>query len=546
MSAPQLRYGDLPGAAARRWGNEQAIAFRDTRLTFGELNDRIDRAARALLARGVRKGDVVGLWVTNRIEFTVAFYATLRVGAIAAPLNTRYREHDVAYALKLAECRLLFVVERSGPVDYLDMLKAVFPGFDGRRFDGAPAFPHLKDVVVIADAPSDAPLSWERFLAGAERISAEELERAAAAVKMDDIALIVFTSGTTGNPKGVMHDHTLLRSICERHDIWPLKAGSVVLNYLPMFHLFSMAEMVFACMHTGARQVVMDAWDPEEAVRLIESERVNGIYGFETHYADIMRAQARIKADLSSLRFGGLPAGMESSNAVAMQVQKTLCPTATGWGMSEAGCYVCLSSLADTEEQRCTTSGRPMNGLEVKIVDPATGREQPPGVEGEILWRGYTTMRGYFRDPAATAATIKDGWLHTGDRGYLRPDGFLQFLGRYKEMLKVGGENVSPAALETELMTLVPAIEQVAVVGVPHPRLMEVPCAYVVLKPGTTCTVEDVRRLCKGKIASFKIPHHVVPVTSLPMTASGKVQRVMLRDRAIRELNLAAEKEAVA
>lgn len=542
MSATGSRFGDLPGAAARRWGQKLAITFRDTRLTFGELSDAIDRAARALLARGVRKGDVVGLWVTNRIEFTVAFYATLRIGAIAAPLNTRYREHDVAYALKLAECKLLFVVEQSGPVDYVGILQAVLPGFDGRRFDGAAALPHLKDIVVISDAPADTPLSWERFLDDAKRVSADELEREAAAVKADDIALIVFTSGTTGNPKGVMHDHALLRNICERHDNWPLQEDSVVLNFLPMFHLFSMSEMVFAGMHTGARQVVMDAWDPEEAVRLIESERVDGLFGFETHYADIMRAQAQLKADLSSLRFGGLPSGMESSNAVAMQVQKTLCPTATGWGMSEAGCYVCVATLGDTEEQRCTTSGRPSSGLEVKIVDPATGKEQPPGVEGEILWRGYTTMRGYFRDPAATAATVKDGWLYTGDRGYLRPDGFLQFLGRYKEMLKVGGENVSPAALETELMALVPAIEQVAVVGVPHPRLVEVPCAYVVLKPGTSCTVEEVRNLCKGKIASFKIPHHVVPVTALPMTASGKVQRVLLRDRAIRELPAVTEK----
>jgi fatty-acyl-CoA synthase len=250
-----------------------------------------------------------------------------------------------------------------------------------------------------------------------------------------------------------------------------------------------------------------------------------------------MRAQRHLKADLSSLRFGSLPAGMENSNAVAALVQKAMCPTASGWGMSEAGCYVFLSSLDDTEEQRCTTSGRPSSGMEFKILDPATGAERPDGVEGEIAVHGYTVMRGYFRDPQATAATInRDGWLLTGDRGFKRPDGFLQFLGRYKEMLKVGGENVSPAALETELMALVPAIEQVAVVGVPDPRLIEVPCAYVVLKPGTQCSLEDVKARCKGKIASFKIPHYVVPVDALPMTASGKVQRVLLRDRAAREL----------
>lgn len=540
MSAAASRFGDLPRIAAQRWGNETAISFRDVRMSFSELNSEIDRAARALLARGIRKGDVVGLWVTNRIEFTIALYAILRIGAIAAPMNTRYREHDVAYALRLAGCKLLFVVEQSGPVGYVEILKAVLPGFDGKHFKSAEAFPHLTDIVVMSDNSDKGPLSWEHLLDDAERVSPDALEKATTDVKIDDIALIVFTSGTTGNPKGVMHDHTLLRSIRERHDHWPLRAGSVVLNFLPMFHLFGMSEMVFGCMHTGARQVVMDAWDPEEAIRLIESERVTGLYGFETHYADIMRVQAQLKADLSSLRFGGLPAGMENSNAIAMQVQAKLCPTVSGWGMSEAGCYVCVSTLNDTEEQRCTTSGRPLRGLDVKIVEPGSGKEQPPGVEGEILWHGYTTMRGYFRDPEATAATIKDGWLHTGDRGFLRPDGFLQFLGRYKEMLKVGGENVSPAALETELLALVPAIEQVAVVGVPHPRLAEVPCAYIVLKPGTTCTIEDVKTRCKGKIASFKIPHYLVTVDALPMTASGKVQRVLLRDRAKQDLGVEA------
>ncbi len=542
MSETPMRFGDLPRIAARRWGNETAITFRDEQRTFGELSDEVDRAARALLARGVRKGDVVGLWITNRIEFAIALYATLRIGAIAAPMNTRYRQHDVAYALKLAECKLLIVVERSGPVEYVEILKAVIPSFDGQRFDSAEAFSHLTDIVIVSDTSDQGPLSWKRFLDDAERVATAELDKVCAGVKVDDIALIVFTSGTTGNPKGVMHDHTLLRSICERHDIWPLREGTAVLNFLPMFHLYGMSETVFGCMYAGARQVVMDTWDPELAVRLIERERITGLHGFETHYADIMRAQEHLKADLSSLRFGSLPAGMENSNAVAAEVQKAMCPTASGWGMSEAGCYVFLSSLNDTEEQRCKTSGRPSSGLEFKILDPTTREERPDGVEGEIAVRGYTVMRGYFRDPQATAAAISgDGWLLTGDRGLKRPDAFLQFLGRYKEMLKVGGENVSPAALETELMALVPAIEQVAVVGVPDPRLIEVPCAYVVLKPGMECSLEDVKARCKGKIASFKIPHYVVPIDALPMTASGKVQRVLLRDRAVLELASNAE-----
>lgn len=537
LSAKASRFGDLPGAAAALWPDAAAVTYEGRTLTFAQLSAEIDRAARALLARGIGKGDTVGLWVTNRTDFIIAFYAALRVGAVAAPMNTRYREHDLAYVVKMAEVKLLFVVERSGPVEYLEILKAVLPGFDGRRFEGAPGFVHLKDVVVMADRPSDASVSWERFLADAERIPADAFEAAVAAVRADDPALIIFTSGTTGNPKGVLHDHSFLRNIRERHEGWPLRAGDTVLNYLPMFHLFSMAEMVFGALCMGVRQVVMDTWDPERVVAMIESERVAGIHGFETHYADIMRAQAKVRADLSSLRFGGFPAGMESSNAIALRAEKELCPVASGMGMSESGCYICVATLADNVEQRCTTSGRPMAGIECRIVDPLTGAERPAGVEGEILFRGYTVMKGYFRNSEATAQTIDaEGWLHTGDRGYLRPDGFLQFLGRYKEMLKVGGENVSPAALEQELSALVPSIEQVAVVGIPDERLAEVPVAYVVPRAGMTCTLADVQARCKGKIASFKIPRHVVVVDSLPMTASGKVQRVMLRDRATREL----------
>jgi fatty-acyl-CoA synthase len=545
LSAKASRFGDLPGAAAALWPDAVAVSYYDRNLTFRQLSDEIDRTARALLARGIGKGDTVGMWVTNRADFILAFYAGHRIGAVVAPMNTRYREHDLAYVVKMAEVKLLFVVERSGPVEYLEILKAVLPGFDGQEFRGAAGFAFLKDVVVMADAPSDAATSWERFLADGERVSAEAFGKAVAAVQPTDPALIIFTSGTTGNPKGVLHDHSFLRNIRERHEAWPLRAGDTVLNYLPMFHLFSMAEMVFGALCMGVRQVVMDSWEPEEVVRLIERERVAGIHGFETHYADIMRAQAKVRADLSSLKFGGFPAGMESSNAIALRAEKELCQVASGMGMSESGCYICVATLADSVEQRCTTSGKPMDGIECRIVDPVTGVEQPAGVEGEILFRGYTVMKGYFRNPEATAQAIDaDGWLHSGDRGYVRPDGFLQFLGRYKEMLKVGGENVSPAALELELSALVPSIEQVAVVGIPDERLAEVAVAYVVPKPGQTCTLADVQARCKGKIASFKIPRHVLVVDSLPMTASGKVQRVMLRDRATRELVTGAARKA--
>ncbi|MBE0594494.1 MAG: AMP-binding protein [Gemmatimonadales bacterium] len=537
MSGSVSLFGELPAAAARRWPSATALSFEGANLSFREVSEAVDRAARALLARGIRKGDCVGLWITNCPEFVVAFYAVEKIGAIAVPFNTRYRQDDIVFVLRHAECRMLITVDRSGPVECLEMLQAVIPGFDGKRFERSEEFPHLEHIVVISGSDDGGALSWSRFLLDGDDASEAQLREAVANVRPDDIALIVFTSGTTGNPKGVMHDHSCLRNVRERSALWPLSADDTVLNFLPMFHLYGLSEMVMACMLTGMRQVITATFDPDEALRLIAQERVTILHGFETHYADLMRSHDRLGLDVGSVRFGTLPAGMPNSNAIAHEVQDRLCPTVSGIGMSETWAWVSMCTLDDSREQRCETSGRPMPGVEIRVVDPVTGKEVPRGMVGEILYRGYTVMRGYFRDPEATARTIdSEGWLHSGDQGLMREDGFVRFLGRYKEMLKVGGENVSPAAVEQEVAKLVPSIEMIAVVGFPDARLGEVAVAYVVPKPGMTCTTEEVAGKCKGRIASFKIPRHVIEVPSLPMTASGKVQRVLLKEQALRDL----------
>lgn len=537
MQTAPILFGELPAFAAGRWPDSSALTYEREVTTFTTLDDQVDEAARALLARGISSGDKVGLWVTNRPEFIVAFFAIVKIGAVAVPLNTRYRQEDIRFVLRHAECKMLISVEKSGPVDYLEMLKEAVPGFTGDAFAGSGAYPHLQQIVMIPAIPGDGALSWQRLLDDAARVGQEALAAAAARVRPSDIALIVFTSGTTGNPKGVMHDHSNLRALTERAASWPLEHGDTVLNFLPMFHVYGLSEIVMASLVVGVHQLVMDAFDAERALHLIEAGRVNGLHGFETHYSDMLEAHERLKSDLSSLKFGTLPAGMENSSAVAERVQDLMCPTVTGFGMSECWAWTCWTTLADPREVRCGTSGRPMPGIEFAIVDPITGEAVPRGTVGEIVCRGYNVMRGYFRDPEATSCAIDaQGWLHSGDQGLLREDGTLWFLGRYKEMLKVGGENVSPAAVELELLRLVPSISQVAVVGFPDARLAEVPVAYVVPRAGTTCTLDQVQALCKGKIASFKIPRHVLSVAALPMTASGKVQRTVLKRQALQDI----------
>ena len=533
-------FGELTARAAATWPDAIAVTFEEESFTFSELDAAVDRAARALLARGIGKGDCVGLWVTNRPEWMIAFFAIEKIGAVAVPLNTRYREHDIAFTIRRAECKLLFTIDESGPIDYVGMLEAAIPGFEGGALTRSADFPHLESIVVISGrgvAGAGGELSWDRFLGAADSVSPAQLASAAAAVKHGDMALIIFTSGTTGNPKGVMHDHSCAANIGQRALSWPLRAGDSTLNYLPLFHVYSLGEILVAGMFTGVRQVLMDTFDPERALRLVEKERITGLHGFETHWVDLMRAHDRLKTDLRSVTFGTLPAGQESSTAVARQVNERICPTVTGFGMSEIWGWVCWTTLDDSLEQRVASSGRPGKGLEIRIVDPITGAPVATGALGEILFRGYTVMLGYFREPEATAQTIdQDGWLHTGDQGYVQDDGTVVFKGRYKEMLKVGGENVSPAAVELELMQLVPSIAAVAVIGYPDERLSEVPVAYVVVKAGETCDAEQVRARCKGKIASFKIPRHVIVVPSLPATASGKVQRVLLKAQVLKDL----------
>ena len=539
-------YGALPAEAAAAWPDQSALYFKGKDITFSELDRAIDVAARGLMALGVEAGDKVALLVTNRPEFVIAFFAALKVGAVAIPLNTRYRENDLAFVLGFSECKVLITVDRSGPVDYLSIVSAALPevstGKKSRTFD---RFPHLESIVVVGGAQPPGTLSWNQLNDKAAEVSAEQLARRATSVRPTDTALIIFTSGTTGTPKGVMHNHSAMRACRDRAVLWGLRPGDCTIAYLPMFHVYGLGEIIFAAMVAGMRQIVMDVFDPHEALALIAEHKVQIIHGFDTHYADLMKALDEKPYDLSSLRFGTFPSGSDGSIPVARAAQKRLCPTVTGSGMSEAWGWVTSGSLTDTEEQRCDTSGRAMPGIECRIVDPVTGVPVPDGTTGEIVYRGYSIMQGYLRDPEATARTIDaDGWLHSGDQGVMLPGGFVRFMGRYKEMLRVGGENVSPVGVENELLTLVPAIDQVAVVPYPDERLNEVVVAYVTAKAGKALEPDDVVAACRGKIASFKIPRHVLLVDQLPMTASGKVQRTLLRQRALVDVPQSQESRA--
>jgi fatty-acyl-CoA synthase len=525
--------GMLPAEAARRWGPREALCFKERRLSFAEIAAGVDRVARGLIALGIRPGDKVALWMLNRPEWIEAAFAVMKVGAVLVPINTRLRTEDVAYVLDQSDATALILAERSGPIDYLGMARELVPV-------GVPAentrLPRLEHLVLLADEPRPQTIAWERLLADGAAVDDATLAARAAAVDPDDLAFFMYTSGTTGFPKGAMHAHRLIRNVTDRAFRLAITPADVIMMYLPLFHLFAFSEGMLTSMVTGGRQVLTESFDPNESLDLIARERATVLHGFDTHYKELLEVQDRTPRDMSSVRTGILAAGMQSSTPIARRARQVFGPLVSGYGMSEIGVGVAIGALDSTEEQSCEASGYPAPGYEVRIVDPDTGRDQPRGAPGEILARGYTLMRGYYQRPDATAAAIDgDGWLHTGDMGLLRADGHLRFLGRYKDMLKVGGENVDPMEVEAFLMTH-PGVNLAAVVGYPDARLAEVGVAFIRREPGRALTEQELLAHCRGRIASFKIPRHVVFVDEFPMTSSGKIQKARLRDEALRQL----------
>ena len=532
---PKQTLGSLPESAARRWGAREALYFKGRRSSFAELSLAVDRLARGLIAQGVQPGEKVALWMVNRPEFIEAMFAVMKIGAVLVPINTRLRTEDTAYILGQSDSAALLLAERSGPVDYLGMVKELLPSLRGGavRED---RFKHLRLVVSAGDAPRSETLHWSAAKAAGDTVAEGALRARAEAVDPDGVAFFMYTSGTTGFPKGAMHDHAIIRNLVDRAFRMAVTPADTIMMYLPLFHLFGFSDGALMSMVTGARQVLTETFDPAESLALVEQERATILHGFDTHYKELMEAHERSPRDVSSVRTGILATGMSSSVPIARKARTVFGRFLSGYGMSEFGVGAALSALDSTEEQCTEASGFPAPGYEIRVVDPATGRDQPPEVPGEILVRSYMTMRGYYGKPAETAQALdRESWLHSGDMGIMRSDGHLRFVGRYKDMLKIGGENVDPMEVEAFLMSLA-GVNLAAVVSFPDPRLSEVGVAFVRREPGHALSDAEVLAHCKGRIASFKIPRHVIFVDDFPMTSSGKIQKVKLREEALRRI----------
>lgn len=530
--------GSLVDTAADLYSERTALVFEGRRWTYAELRDEVDCVAKGLLALGVDSGDRVALWMTNRPEWIFAVFAIAKCGACVVPLNTRYRTDDIGYTLAQSRSNVLLTLDRSGPVDYGAIVASAIPELAGESERGFAQFPDLRQVVMLGETLPQAT-SWDALMAAGASISDAELAARADGVDPDALLLICYTSGTTASPKGVMHSHIPIRNTYERAQILGMTFADVHLNYLPLFHIYGLSEITMIAVLTGATQILMDAFDADAALDLAERECATILHGFEAHYLDLLVAQKRQPRTIQ-MRLGTLPSGVPSTIPIAQEVQTVFGPTVSGFGMTECWAFVTVSNPSHSEEQRVQTSGYPMIDYEFRIVDPESGRQLAPGEQGEIWIRGYAVTKGYWDKPKETAEALDDdGWLRSGDLGLIRDDGNLVFLGRYKDMLKVGGENVSPAEVEAYIRDMDEVLD-VAVVAYPDDRLSEVPVAFALAAEGRTIDAAVVIERCRGRIASFKIPRHVITLDAFPMTPSGKIRKVELREMALSMLPVGA------
>ena len=540
-----LAWGTVPGlvrAAAERFAGVEAVVDGRTRVSYAELGARVERAAAACVANGVRVGDRVALWAPNSLDWIVSALGAVSAGAVLVPLNTRFKGGEAADVLARSRAKLLFVTGTFLGTSYVASLRRAAGADGGRlRAPGAvgsgceppgplPGLPQLEQVVVLSDdAPADFR-TWKDFLASGDGVSAAEVRARSAGLTGDSPSDIIFTSGTTGRPKGAVITHA---QTLRAYEVWSelagLRQGDRYLIVNPFFHTFGYKAGVIACLMRGATMIPQPVFNVETAMANVAAERVSVLPGPPTLHQSLLDHPARDDYDLSALRLVVTGAAVVPLRLVErLRAELRVDTVLTAYGLSEASGIVTMCRRGDEPSVIASTSGRAIPGTEVRVVDPL-GAPLPPGSPGEVLVRGFNVMRGYFEDPAETArAVTADGWLRTGDIGVLDEDGNLRITDRLKDMFIVGGFNAYPAEIE-QLLGLHPDVADVAVVGVPDPRLGEVGKAFVVRRPGSLVTADDLIAWSRREMANYKVPRSVTFVGELPRNASGKVVKGELR-----------------
>jgi fatty-acyl-CoA synthase len=511
------------------------------RWTYSELKRQADHLAAGLLQLGLVPGNRIGIWSPNRAEWAVVQFAAAKAGLILVNINPAYRVRELEHVLRTAGCQALVTATRFKSSDYLDMIASVVPELSRAEPIVNERLPNLRHVIVLDEPEQPGCVAYQDLLQLGERVGADALS--GIAVQCDDPYNIQFTSGTTGLPKGVtLSHHNLLNNGLQVGEATGIRHGDRVCLPVPLYHCFGMVMGNLACLTHAATMVYpSEAFDALEVLRAIEQERCTHLYGVPTMFISILGHEQFRAFNLGSLR-GGIMAGAPCPAEVmkAVMSEMNMSEVTIAYGMTETSPVSFQTRLTDPIAARVETVGRVMPHLEVKIVDES-GRIVPRGEPGELCTRGYSVMIGYWGEEDKTRDVVEtSGWMHSGDLASLDEAGYCRIIGRIKDLVIRGGENISPREVE-EYLYCHPAVRDVQVIGVPDARFGEELCAWIVLRSGFEAKEEDIRAFCRGQIAHFKIPRYVRFVDSFPTTATGKVQKYLMREQMRRELSANAE-----
>jgi fatty-acyl-CoA synthase len=542
--------GQFFDLACEKWAARPALVVRhqDVRFTYGELREKVDQLAAGLLALGLEPGDRVGIWSPNNMEWVLTQFATAKIGLILVNINPAYRLSELEYALNKVGCKALILAERFKTSEYVGMLRELAPEL-AKAVPGALAskrLPSLRTVVVLGQAQHAGALRFADALTQGEDAHRRRISELSQVLQFDEPINIQFTSGTTGAPKGAtLSHHNILNNGFFIGEAMRLTMEDRLCIPVPLYHCFGMVLGNLAALTHGACMVFPgEGFDPLATLQAVAEERCTALHGVPTMFIAQLDHPDFARFDLSSLRTGimaGSPCPIEVMKRAVSQMH--LSEITIAYGMTETSPVSFQSSTSDPVDRRVSTVGRIQPHIEVKIVDP-NGQIVPRGMSGELLTRGYSVMLGYWDDEARTRESIDAArWMHTGDLATIDDEGYCNIVGRIKDMIIRGGENVYPREIE-EYLYKHPKIQDVQIFGVPDDHYGEEICAYIKLRPGVEATSQEIIEFCRGQIAHYKVPRYFKFVDQFPMTVTGKVQKFVMRDEAVVELGLKTVKTA--
>jgi fatty-acyl-CoA synthase len=524
---------------------------RDLRFTYQEFDNRVNLLAKGLLEIGIEKGDHVGIWAKNVPDWLTLLFATSKIGAVLVTVNTAYKSHELAYVLEQSDMKALAIIDGYQDVDYLDIVYELIPELKTQERGKLKSekFPFLESVIYVGQEKHRGMYNTNEILLLGKHGDDAEFQKIKASVDNNDVVNMQYTSGTTGFPKGVMLTHRNILNngyyIGERQKFTEKDRLCIT---VPLFHCFGIVLAVMATFSHGATMVMVELFDPLMVLAAVQKERCTALYGVPTMFIAEYSHPMFDMFDLSSLRTGIMAGSTPPIEAMKRVVNDMNMNQITSvYGLTEGSPGFTQTSVDDPLEKRVETVGKPLPECEVKIVDPETGEDLGPHQTGEICCKGYNVMKGYYKMPDKTREVIDDdGWLHSGDLASVDEEGYYSIVGRIKDMIIRGGENIYPREIEEFLYTM-PGVLDVQVVGIPDEKYGEIVGACIILEDGAELTEEDVRDYARTKIARFKVPKHVFFVDEFPLTASGKIQKFILREQAEKLLKekLAREEESV-